>query len=132
MQVPGTGAGSGGTPWPGHGRAGGYLLYVDGLRALAVLAVIVYHLDPSWLPGGFTGVDVFFVISGFVVSVCRLPHASVWDPLPSLCDATSCAAMRNGRPLFFDADHLSGYGNRVLLPGFSAHLRAVTAPPSPR
>ncbi|WP_241093266.1 acyltransferase family protein [Xanthomonas sp.] len=62
----------------------------------------------------------------------RLPHASVWDPLPSLCDAAACAAMRDGRPLFFDADHLSGYGNRVLLPGFSAHLRAVVAPPSAR
>lgn len=46
----------------------GYLPYVDGLRAIAVLAVIAYHLDPAWLPGGFGGVDVFFVISGFVVS----------------------------------------------------------------
>lgn len=46
-----------------------YLPYVDGLRALAVLSVLVYHLDPSWLPGGFAGVDIFFVISGFIVSV---------------------------------------------------------------
>ena len=46
----------------------GYLPHVDGLRAIAVLAVIFYHLNPSWLPGGFTGVDVFFVISGYVVS----------------------------------------------------------------
>lgn len=60
----------------------------------------------------------------------RLPHASVWDPLPSLCDADYCAAMRDGNPLFFDADHLSGYGNRVLLPSFSAHFRAVAAAPS--
>ena len=42
--------------------------HIDGLRALAVLAVIVYHLDERWLPGGFGGVDVFFAISGFVVS----------------------------------------------------------------
>ena len=42
--------------------------YIDGLRAVAVLAVIVYHLQPGWLPGGFAGVDVFFVISGFVVA----------------------------------------------------------------
>ena len=47
---------------------GGYYPHIDGMRALAVLAVIVYHLHASWLPGGFTGVDVFFVISGFVVS----------------------------------------------------------------
>jgi peptidoglycan/LPS O-acetylase OafA/YrhL len=41
---------------------------IDGLRALAVLSVLIYHLDKSWLPGGYTGVDVFFVISGFVVT----------------------------------------------------------------
>ena len=45
-----------------------YYPYIDGLRALAVISVIAYHLDAAWLPGGFTGVDVFFVISGFVVS----------------------------------------------------------------
>lgn len=45
-----------------------YLPHVDGLRAIAVLAVLIYHLKASWLPGGFTGVDIFFVISGFIVS----------------------------------------------------------------
>ncbi|WP_058912459.1 acyltransferase family protein [Entomohabitans teleogrylli] len=45
-----------------------YYPFIDGLRALAVISVIIYHLHASWLPGGFVGVDVFFVISGFVVS----------------------------------------------------------------
>ena len=40
---------------------------IDGLRAVAVLAVLVFHLDRAWLPGGFAGVDVFFVISGYLV-----------------------------------------------------------------
>jgi peptidoglycan/LPS O-acetylase OafA/YrhL len=38
---------------------------IQALRALAVALVVVYHLWPSSLPGGFVGVDVFFVISGF-------------------------------------------------------------------
>lgn len=45
-----------------------YLPHVDALRAVAVLAIILYHLDGRILPGGFAGVDIFFVISGFVVS----------------------------------------------------------------
>jgi peptidoglycan/LPS O-acetylase OafA/YrhL len=47
---------------------------IDGLRALAVIAVMLYHLDFSSLPGGFTGVDIFFVISGFVVSYSLSQH----------------------------------------------------------
>jgi peptidoglycan/LPS O-acetylase OafA/YrhL len=41
---------------------------IDGLRAVAVLAVVAFHLGVSWLPGGFVGVDVFFVISGFLIT----------------------------------------------------------------
>jgi peptidoglycan/LPS O-acetylase OafA/YrhL len=41
---------------------------IDALRAVAVIAVLIYHLQSEWLPGGFAGVDVFFVISGYVVS----------------------------------------------------------------
>jgi len=41
---------------------------IDGLRALAALAVTVFHVDKQWLPGGFLGVDVFFVLSGFLIT----------------------------------------------------------------
>jgi peptidoglycan/LPS O-acetylase OafA/YrhL len=55
-----------------------YIPGIDGLRALAVLAVMTFHLVPSALPGGFVGVDVFFVISGYVVTGSLLRDA----PLP--------------------------------------------------
>ncbi len=58
---------------PTHGPASpSYIGAVDGLRAIAVLGVMVCHLERSWLPGGFVGVDVFFVISGFVVTLSMM------------------------------------------------------------
>lgn len=41
---------------------------IEGLRAIAVISVVVYHLHAAWLPGGFVGVDIFFVISGFLIT----------------------------------------------------------------
>jgi peptidoglycan/LPS O-acetylase OafA/YrhL len=65
--------------WP-ESRAE-YYPYIDGLRALAVLAVFIFHLNSVWMPGGFVGVDVFFVISGFIVSasIASFKGNSFWQ-----------------------------------------------------
>jgi len=72
------------TPWPepddtGRGRAPrlAYMPGVDGLRALAVAAVFAYHGGLSWLPGGFLGVDVFLVISGYLITSLLLVELQV-------------------------------------------------------
>ena len=46
-----------------------YLPGLDGLRAIAVIGVIIYHAHHDWLPGGFLGVEVFFVISGYLITL---------------------------------------------------------------
>jgi peptidoglycan/LPS O-acetylase OafA/YrhL len=53
---------------PGLDQHSKYRADVDGLRAVAVAAVVFFHLTPTLLPGGFLGVDVFFVISGYLIS----------------------------------------------------------------
>ncbi len=45
---------------------------LDGLRALAVIAVLLYYADLAWIPGGFLGVEVFFVISGYLITALLL------------------------------------------------------------
>ena len=45
-----------------------YIPAIDGLRAVAVIAVMLYHLGLEWIPGGFLGVDLFFAISGYVIT----------------------------------------------------------------
>ncbi len=67
--APGTGEPAGAREDGPRPPAGGARLPgLDGMRALAITAVLVFHLDPTWLPGGFLGVDVFFVVSGFLIT----------------------------------------------------------------
>jgi peptidoglycan/LPS O-acetylase OafA/YrhL len=51
-----------------HSKLPDYRADIDGLRAVAVLAVVIFHAFPELLPGGFVGVDVFFVISGYLIT----------------------------------------------------------------
>lgn len=66
------GAGAGTNTAPDESTASGgklpYLPGLDGLRAIAVSAVLLYHAGMAWLPGGFLGVEVFFVISGYLIT----------------------------------------------------------------
>ena len=52
-----------------------YLPGLDGLRAVAVLAVVIYHANKNWLSGGFLGVEVFFVISGYLITLLLLTES---------------------------------------------------------
>lgn len=61
----------------GKSRPGDYRPDIDGLRAIAVLSVVIFHAFPSLIQGGFVGVDIFFVISGFLIS------KHIWDELDS-------------------------------------------------
>lgn len=52
-----------------HRKLSQYRPDIDGLRAVAVLSVIIFHLDEALIPGGFIGVDIFFVISGYLITL---------------------------------------------------------------
>jgi peptidoglycan/LPS O-acetylase OafA/YrhL len=52
---------------------------VDGLRAIAVIGVVIFHAFPTWLPGGFVGVDVFFVISGYLITGLLIRESNAGD-----------------------------------------------------
>lgn len=56
----------------GQSARHGHIEGLDGVRALAIIAVLVYHLHPAALPGGFLGVDIFFVVSGLLITTLLL------------------------------------------------------------
>jgi peptidoglycan/LPS O-acetylase OafA/YrhL len=54
----------------------GYRPALDGIRAIAVVAVVLFHFEFAWIPGGFLGVDVFFVVSGYLITSLMIEE---WD-----------------------------------------------------
>jgi len=112
---------------------------LDGLRAVAVVAVIAYHLFPGALPGGFLGVDVFFVVSGFLITTLllrevaehgRLRLGRFWERrarrlLPALVLVVVVSV-----PIAWwaDPDLVVGIGRQVLgAATFSTNWLAITA-----
>jgi len=103
----------------------GRLAGLDGLRALAILAVLTFHLDPTWLPGGFLGVDVFFVVSGFLITTLlvrervatgRIDLPGFWSRrarrlLPALAVCVPAAVLL---ARLSEGDLLVGIGRQVL------------------
>jgi len=58
-----------------------YMPGLDGLRAIAVIAVVAYHLNPAWAPGGLLGVWVCFTLSGYLITDLLLGHRVVTGSL---------------------------------------------------
>src|ERR1700744_6617004 len=53
---------------PSPGQADAYVPFIDGLRGIAVVAIILFHFDLFGLTGGYVGIDVLFVLSGFLIA----------------------------------------------------------------
>ena len=62
-------------------RKDGYRWDIQGLRAIAVLSVVIFHISPSALPGGYIGVDIFFVISGYLITLLLVRDISLTGQL---------------------------------------------------
>lgn len=108
-----------------------YRADIDGLRGIAVLCVVLFHAGLSWLPGGFVGVDVFFVISGFLIS--RIINIDVqsrrFSPLrfyrrriKRLLPAFTLVALSSAAAacLLFLPEHLRNFGQSLAMAGLFA------------
>jgi len=67
------------------------------------------------------------VLAAFTRLRKRQTAFSIWDPFPVLCPGATCEAFHDGRPLYFDGDHVSGYADTLLLPSFERHLSGLAS-----
>src|SRR5215210_5623789 len=111
------------------GRSQRYMPGLDGLRAIAVLAVIAYHLNPAWAPGGLLGVGVFFTLSGYLITDLLLGQREATGSL-RLGDFWLRRARRLLPALFLMLAVVGAWVtllDRSLLPGLRGDVLAATA-----
>lgn len=99
----------------GPSGAFGYRPDIDGLRAIAVMSVILFHVRPSLLPGGFLGVDVFLVISGYLISALLLQEVRATGRI-DLVDFYRRRAQRILPALFFVIANVVVFGWLLMTP----------------
>ncbi|MFN7900647.1 MAG: acyltransferase family protein [Synechococcaceae cyanobacterium] len=97
---------------------------IDALRGVAVLAVLLFHFNKSWLPGGFTGVDIFFVISGYVVTGSLLNHAH--EPLAARLGGFYLRRIRRLLPNLLLCIGLTSMAVAALIPAADNGLFLIT------
>ncbi|NZA25320.1 acyltransferase [Luteimonas sp. SJ-92] len=97
---------------------------IDGLRAVAVLSVVAYHIDEAYVPGGYTGVDIFFVISGYLIT--SIIRRDLLSGTFSLSDFYRRRLLRIGPAYFAVTVATMLAGSAILLPADMRSL-AVSA-----
>lgn len=95
---------------------------LDGIRALSVVAVMIYHANPEWIPGGYLSVNVFFVLSGYLITGLLLKEASRWGSI-DLVSFYKNRARRLLAALFVVVAVVTLIGARILTESARANLR---------